>query len=75
MRIFRCDVVFVGRDHDAWRLAYGYWLLAIGGEGSGVYKKPVVVAQRVGDDSSGRKMRLPSSVLTVAGSEGLLWRE
>jgi len=52
----------------------GDWLLAIGGEGSGVYKKPVVVAQRVGDDSSGRKMRLPSSVLTVAGSEGLLWR-
>lgn len=55
-----------------WLLAYGDWW---GGEGSGVYKKPVVVAQRVGDDSSGRKMRLPSSVLTVAGSEGLLWRE
>lgn len=30
----------------------GFWLLAIGGEGRGVYKKPVVVAQRVGDDSS-----------------------
>ena len=38
-------------------------------------EKPVVVAQRVGGDSSGGKMRLPSSVLTVAGSEGLLWRE
>jgi len=52
-----------------WLLAIGFWW---GGECT---KKPVVVAQRVGDDSSGGKMRLPSSVLTVAGSEGLLWRE
>lgn len=52
-----------------WLLAFGDWW---GGEST---KKPVVVAQRVGDDSSGGKMRLPSSVLTVAGSEGLLWRE
>ena len=52
-----------------WLLAFGDWW---GGECT---KKPVVVAQRVGDDSSGGKMRLPSSVLTVAGSEGLLWRE
>ena len=54
-----------------WRLAIGFWRWV----GRGVYKKPVVVAQRAGDDSSGGKMRLPSSVLTVAGSEGLLWRE
>lgn len=43
---------------------------AIGGE-----EKPVVVAQRVGADSSEWKMRLPSPVLAVAGSEGLFWRD
>ena len=61
MRIFRCDVVFVGRDHDTWLLAFGDWW---GGEGS------IQKTRRGGTTGRGRFFRMKNATPFAGASRG-----